>query len=96
MPWFAAFLLSRASGWLAIALLSIVVALGWYIKDLQIQGARCEGKEEIRGQLEELTDRVVEDIEEETDEKIRALRQDPQECLDSDMPDGLYDSLRAD
>ena len=96
MPWFTAFLLSRTSGWLAMVLLAGVVAGGWYIKNLQIEAARCEGKEEIRGQLEELTDRVVEDIEEETDEKIRVLRQDTEACLDARLPDAVLDSLRDD
>lgn len=94
--WFSAFLFSRASGWLAVVLLGALTATGWWIKNLQIDAARCVGKEEIRGQLEELTDRVVEDIEEEADEKIRALRQDTETCLDTRLPDAVIDSLRDD
>jgi len=94
MPWFTAFLLSRTSGWLAMVLLAGVVAGGWYVKNLQIEAARCEGKEEIRGQLEELTDRVVDDIAEDTDEKIRAIRQDPEACLDAKLPESVRDGLR--
>ena len=96
MPWFTAFLLSRSSGWLAVTLLACIAAAGWYIKDLQIDAARCEGKEEIRGQLEQLTDRVVEDIKDETDEKIRTLNQTSDACLDAELPESIVDGLRAD
>jgi hypothetical protein len=93
---FTRFLLSKASGWLAVLFLSIIGGLGWYIKNLQLEAARCEGQEEIRAQLEELTGRVIKDVEEDTDDKIRNVRRDPEDCLDSNLPESVLNGLRND
>lgn len=96
MGWFSMFLMSRASGWLAVVALAALSALGWYIQDLKIDAARCAGQDDIRGQLEVLTDKVVKDIDEHEDANVRAVREASGPCLGERVPDVIVDGLRDD
>ena len=94
MAWLTKFLMSRASGWLSIIFASAVVAGIVYIQELRISAARCTGQEDMRGQLQILTDRVVEQIDENEDAQIKALREMEDACLQQRAPDELIDGLR--
>jgi hypothetical protein len=84
-----------ASFWIAsVAGIALTVAVG-YVQQLRVKAARCQGQEDIREQVERLTDRVVKNIEETTDDQIRAIRQTPDQCADLPVPDVVIDSLRS-
>lgn len=96
MRWFNWFLKSPFSGWLALAAMTAISVIIWQWKDMEARAARCDGREEIRGQLEQLTDRVIENLEEAADESIRNIRQGSDPCLDAPMPDDIVGSLQSE
>ena len=84
-----------ASGWIA-AVAAALIGLGvWQIQQLRVEAAQCKGRLSVQGQLDKLTERVVEQIEDETDEtldRIEDLADDG--CLDRVVPDGVREPAK--
>ena len=90
MNFFTKFLVSRVSGWIAIAGLAAVVSLGAVVtkivydyKELQRQAAYCEGRESMLNIIKPLEERIIKDLEQKDDEVIEELENE----RDSETPD---------
>lgn len=84
------FLVSRVSGWMAIAGMVAVLSLGAVVtkvvydyKELQRQAAYCEGRESMLDIIKPLEERIIKDIEKQDEEIIEELENE----RDSETPD---------
>jgi hypothetical protein len=84
------FLVSRVSGWMAIAGMVAVLSLGAVVtkvvydyKELQRQAAYCEGRESMLDIVKPLEERIIKDIEQQDEEIIEELENE----RDSETPD---------
>lgn len=87
-----AWLATRAASFWIAAIMGTVIAVsvGW-IQELRVRAAICGTTLTQQNRIDELTERVIETIEEKNDERMERLDEAADECLDRVVPDGLRD-----
>jgi len=94
MTWLLRFVRAPASGWLAVALVALVMGLGWYIAELREDAAYCEGQQSTAPAIERLTKRVTKEIEQQAHDDVQAIKDSPDACSTQPAPPAVLDSLR--
>ena len=82
----------QATAWVAAVLLAVIALGVGYVQQLRVEAARCQGRESVQAQLDDLTDKVVKGIRKETKEAVSEIEDLADDgCLDRPVPDSLRD-----
>lgn len=83
-----------ASFWILGIALTSMGGLGIYIQQLRVDAAFCTGKRSAQPAIDRLTDRIIDRIEKDTQEKLDAIEQVQDECAGTDASADVLDVLR--
>lgn len=90
MSWFAKFLMSRASGWIAVAAVTLLLGGGWFgadkIRQLQIDAAECRGELRTQEELTSLREQVAVNARkgaEEVKNEVVRIKEEAEQALES-------------
>ena len=88
-------LATRAASFYILGFMSVLLSGSiWYVQQLRVKAAACEGRADAQVLVDRLTERLNQDIQEEADEAVNEIENAEDECLDADGPDAAIDFLR--
>lgn len=82
MNWFGNFIVSRASGWIAVVVTIALAGSIIWIKDLQQEAAYCKGQLDAAKSVKALENRVVDAIKRDTKDVIKDVEQIKEDAED--------------
>ena len=92
---FWAWLATRAASFYILGTMSVLLSGSvWYVQQLRVRAAECEGRQEAYEVVGRLTERLARDIDRRAGETIEDIEDTVDDCLDAAGPESARKFLR--